>query len=74
MIVIPEGFGHGFQTLEPESELLYLHTAHYVPSSEGGLHFNDPRLNITWPLMVSKISERDSNHALINDNFHGILI
>jgi dTDP-4-dehydrorhamnose 3,5-epimerase len=74
MIVIPEGFGHGFQTLEPESELLYLHTTHYVPSSEGGLRFNDPRLNITWPLMVSKISERDNNHALINDNFHGIHI
>lgn len=74
MIVIPEGFGHGFQALESESELLYLHTAHYVPSSEGGLHFNDPRLNITWPLMVSRISERDRNHALINDDFDGILI
>jgi len=74
MMVIPEGFGHGFQTLEPGSELLYLHTTHFVPSAEGGLRFDDPSLSIAWPLEVSKISERDSKHALIDDSFHGILI
>ena len=37
MVVIPEGFAHGFQALEPESELLYLHTAFYHPPSEGGV-------------------------------------
>jgi len=74
MIVIPEGFGHGFQTLEPGSELLYLHTTHFVPSAEAGLRFDDPSLGITWPLEVSKISERDRKHAFIDDSFHGILL
>jgi dTDP-4-dehydrorhamnose 3,5-epimerase len=37
MLIIPEGFAHGFQVLEPDSELLYLHTAFCNPPSEGGL-------------------------------------
>ena len=49
MLVIPEGFAHGFQALEPDSELLYLHTAFYNPPSEGGLRHDDPRLAIAWP-------------------------
>jgi dTDP-4-dehydrorhamnose 3,5-epimerase len=36
MMIIPEGCAHGFQVLEPDSELLYLHTACYSPASEGG--------------------------------------
>lgn len=35
MMVIPEGFAHGFQVMEAESELLYLHTALYTPGAEG---------------------------------------
>ena len=49
MIVIPEGFGHGFQVLEEDSELLYLHTAHYAPFAEGGVRPMDPRLSIAGP-------------------------
>ena len=37
MIVLPEGFAHGFQALESESELLYLHTAFYNSDAEGGM-------------------------------------
>ena len=69
MLVIPEGFAHGFQVLEPESELLYLHTASYTPSAEGGIRFDDPALNIPWPLPVADVSERDKVHPLINKNF-----
>ena len=42
MLVIPEGFAHGFQVLEPDSELLYLHTAFYEPAAEGGVAPEDP--------------------------------
>ena len=42
MIVIPEGFAHGFQVLESGSELLYLHTAFYEPNAEIGIKFDDP--------------------------------
>ena len=72
MLVIPEGFAHGFQVLEPNSELLYLHTASYMPSCEGGVRYDDPALKITWPLPVTVLSERDRQHPLINKNFFGV--
>ncbi len=72
MMVIPEGFAHGFQVMEPESELLYLHTAFYAPDAEGGLRHDDPRLGIDWPLAVTDLSPRDASHALIDSNFQGI--
>jgi len=65
MLVVPEGFAHGFQTLENDSELLYLATAHYEPSAEGGLRFDDSALGIQWPLVVGDISEKDASHPLI---------
>ncbi len=74
MIVIPEGFAHGFQALEEGSELLYLHTATYKPESEGGVRFDDPELSITWPLPVTDISERDSKHAFLDYRFRGIIL
>jgi dTDP-4-dehydrorhamnose 3,5-epimerase len=72
MIYIPEGFAHGFQTLENNSELIYHHTEFYQPGVEGGLLYNDPQLNIQWPLPVQNISERDINHPLLDNNFKGI--
>jgi dTDP-4-dehydrorhamnose 3,5-epimerase len=65
LFVIPEGFAHGFQSLIPDTELLYLHTAPYHQASEAGLRYDDPRLNIAWPLPASDISVRDLQHPLI---------
>lgn len=72
MMVIPEGFAHGFQVMEPDSELLYLHTAFYAVDAEGGLRYDDPKLDIKWPLAVSDFSERDGRHSLIDSKFQGI--
>ena len=72
MMVIPEGFAHGFQVLEPESELLYLHTEFYVTQSEGGLRYNDPKLDIKWPLPIADLSNRDAGHPLIESSFEGL--
>jgi dTDP-4-dehydrorhamnose 3,5-epimerase len=72
MMVIPEGCGHGFQVMEEDSELLYLHTALYAPEFESGALFSDPRLNISWPLPVTDLSERDRKHPLITPDFAGI--
>lgn len=74
MMLIPEGFAHGFQVLEAESELLYLHTAFYAPEAEGGLRHDDPRLGIRWPLSVSDLSARDASHPLIDASFQGIAL
>ena len=74
MLVIPEGFAHGFQALEPDSELLYLHTAFYHPSSEGGLRHDDPRLAIAWPLPPQDLSPRDLAHPLRGADFTGVAL
>lgn len=71
MLIVPEGCAHGFQVLEPESELLYLHTACYAPQAEGGVHPLEPRLGIRWPLPVHGLSERDGAHPALAD-FTGI--
>ena len=74
MMVIPEGYAHGFQTLEPDSELLYLHTAFYTPTSEGGFSCLDERLDIRWPWPVTDLSARDASHPLIDPYFLGITL
>ena len=74
MLVIPEGCAHGFQALEPESELVYLVTAFYAPEAEGGLRYDDPRLAIAWPLPVTDLSPRDQTHPLIDAHFSGLLL
>lgn len=71
-VVIPEGCAHGFQVLEEDSELLYLHTAPYTPSSEGALRFDDPKISVKWPLPLTEISERDKSHTLLNESYKGI--
>lgn len=72
MLVVPEGCAHGFQVLEADSELLYLHTTFYTPAAEGALRFDDPTLGIAWPLQVTDLSERDKNHALLTHDFAGL--
>ena len=72
MIIIPEGFAHGFQVMEPNSELLYLHTAYYNPNAEGGIRYDDPLLNISWPINISNISKKDVQYPYIDSNFIGI--
>jgi dTDP-4-dehydrorhamnose 3,5-epimerase len=74
MMVIPEGFAHGFQVLEAGSELLYLHTAFYSPEFESGVSYDDPELGIAWPMPVTHISHRDSNHAYLDSSFTGIVL
>jgi len=71
-LVVPEGCAHGFQVLEPESELLYLHTARYVPEAEAGVYCRDPRLGILWPLPVEGLSQRDRSFPPIALDFSGI--
>ena len=72
MIYIPEGFAHGFQALTDDCELIYHHSQFYTPGVEAGIKFNDPTINIQWPLPPTNISERDNTHTLIDNNFKGL--
>ncbi len=74
MLVIPEGCAHGFQVLEANSELLYLHTAFHTPEAEDGVPYNDARLAINWPLPVTDLSRRDAGHNAIAPDFIGLAL
>lgn len=71
-LLIPEGFAHGFQAMTDDAELVYCHSAPYVASDEAGLHPEDPRLSIRWPNEIRELSDRDSRHPLIGDDFAGL--
>ncbi len=73
-LFIPEGCAHGFQTLTENCELIYLHTAPYQPDAEGGIRYNDPAVNISWPLRATDVSPRDASHPLLLNNFEGVLL
>lgn len=72
MLYIPEGFAHGFQTLTDNCELIYHHTSFYTPGAEGGIRYDDKKIDITWKLPVVEISERDKNHPYLDESFTGI--
>ena len=72
MLYIPEGFAHGFQTLTDDCELIYHHTELYTPGAEAGIKYDEPLVNIQWPLPVTEISERDKNHPYFDVHFKGI--
>ncbi|MGR3293996.1 MAG: dTDP-4-dehydrorhamnose 3,5-epimerase [Candidatus Scalindua sp.] len=73
-LVIPEGFAHGYQTLEENCELVYISTEFYEPEHESGIRYNDPSINITWPMELSNISDKDKTHLFIESDFKGIKI
>ncbi|WP_086738222.1 dTDP-4-dehydrorhamnose 3,5-epimerase [Erythrobacter colymbi] len=61
MFWVPEGFAHGFLTLEDDTDFLYKCTAPYAPQSEHTLAWDDPALGIEWPIgdMAIALSEKD---------------
>jgi dTDP-4-dehydrorhamnose 3,5-epimerase len=69
MLVIPECCAHGFQVLEPDSELLYLHTASYSKDVEDGVRYDDPQISINWPLPVMDLSEKDRRYPFLSEKF-----
>ena len=74
LLVIPEGCAHGFQVLEAESQLLYLHTSFYTPEAEGGVIYNDSQLAISWPLSITDLSERDMLLPSISPDSTGLTV
>jgi len=66
MLYIPEGFAHGFLTLEDHTEIFYQMSEFYYPELARGVRWNDPTFNIRWPEEVAVISERDRTYPDFN--------
>ncbi len=62
MLYIPEGFAHGFLTMEDDTEVFYQMSEFYAPECARGLRWNDPAFKIPWPLGVTVISEKDARY------------
>ncbi len=73
-LYIPKGFAHGFQTLEENTQLLYMHSDFYSPAYEAAINYNDPKIKIKWALGITEISEKDKNHPYITEEFKGLEI
>jgi len=58
-VYVPPGCAHGFQTLEDDTELLYLISDFYDPDLQRGVRWDDPALGIEWPEEPTVMSERD---------------
>jgi dTDP-4-dehydrorhamnose 3,5-epimerase len=66
-LYVPQGFAHGFQTLEDRTEVFYQMNEFYSPEHASGLRFSDPKLGIKWPLEVSTMSVKDTQWPLLGD-------
>ncbi len=73
-LYIPKGFAHGFQTLEENTQLLYMHSEFYSPTHESAINYLDPKVKISWAMDVSELSEKDKNHPYITEDFKGLEI
>jgi dTDP-4-dehydrorhamnose 3,5-epimerase len=62
MLYVPEGFAHGFLTLEDNTEVFYQMSEFYAPDHAEGFRWNDPAFGIKWPSNVQVISERDKSY------------
>lgn len=70
MMFVPKGFGHGFITLEPDTEAIYFVTEFYSPEHERGLRWDDPKIGIDWPIEPVIISEKDRQHKDFDINYN----
>lgn len=66
-LLIPEGFGHAFITLEPNSTVVYVVSSVYALDHESGIRFDDPKIGIDWPIEPKVLSEKDRAWGTVED-------
>jgi len=67
MFYVPEGFAHGFQTLEDNAEILYQMSEFYSPQHARGVRYNDPAFGIKWMIGNPIIADRDRHYPDFTD-------
>jgi dTDP-4-dehydrorhamnose 3,5-epimerase len=66
-LYIPPGFAHGYQALSDDAVVMYKCTAYYNPASELTLFYNDPQVNVQWPLANPIVSAKDGAGTRLSD-------
>lgn len=66
-LLVPRGFAHGFCTLVPNTQVFYKVDEYYSPEHDRGILWNDPALNIDWPVSEPLLSDKDRNHPAFAD-------
>jgi dTDP-4-dehydrorhamnose 3,5-epimerase len=67
LLYIPEGFAHGFCVLSKEAEVLYKVNREYSPEHEKGILWNDPEINIKWPIKKLILLEKDLQLPILKE-------
>jgi len=70
-LYIPEGFAHGFCVLSNDAYVMYKVNSNFFPEFDSGIIWNDPELNISWPISEPIISEKDKNLPLLKNQDSG---
>jgi dTDP-4-dehydrorhamnose 3,5-epimerase len=67
LLYVPPGFAHGFQVISDMAEVMYKCTEEYSAADDRGIIWNDPDINIAWPLLGPLLSEKDKMHPSLRD-------
>ncbi len=67
ILYVPPGFAHGFIVINESADVIYKCTREYSPENDRGIIWNDPDLNILWPVKDPVLSEKDEKHPLLRD-------
>ena len=72
-VLIPEGFAHGFLTLEPDTEVQYKVSRPYSAAHDRAIRFDDPAIAVDWPIAADKLilSDKDRAAPLLADVVSG---
>ena len=73
MLYAPAGFAHGFCVVSAEADILYMTSEEYAPALESGIAWDDPDLNIAWPVAAPQLSERDRQWPRLRDADSGFV-